>query len=192
MSHRLLRRNLLAADAIGTGSPSASITLDPSPAASSQPPASAAAAKPSIFAKAGDFIAARADLLKKIEAHEATITKLTADLTSAQTTQAAQLTELTELRAGKATLENAVKGLETTAKTAEEKAIDIAAAQGIPAASLPASDANAASASATDEGKYAHYETLKGTERSAYFRANKAAIQAHAKALKSAQASHRK
>lgn len=127
-------------------------------------------AKPGIFAKAGEFIAARADLLQKISAHETTITDLRGQLSTAQGTITTQLAELTELRAGKASLEAAVAGLETSAKSAEEQAIDIAASQGVPPKQLAAVSAEAKTA----EELRADWNAIKDpTARAAFYAKHK-------------------
>jgi len=143
-----------------------------------------ASAKKGIFAKAGDYLAARGELLKKISGHEGEIARLRGELETANKTVATQATELKELRDGKAALEQSVARLEKEQKTTAEAAADIVAGQGVPAGNLPPVSDESQDVAASDAEHLGKYAGLKGSAKTAYYRANKAAITRAAKAQK--------
>lgn len=155
------------------------------PAAPAAPEAPAAAAapvttRPNVFQRAGAFLTSQASLISQMGDLRSTIARLEADLTARDATISTQNAELVSLRAGRTQLEQTLDQLQRNQQTVA----DLAAAQGIPAAQLPASDPNAISAEASDAEKFAKYQTLKGGERTTYLREHKAALMRHEQTLK--------
>ena len=202
--HRLRRYLLLAPDAGASGSaapadPNPADPKDPAAPAESGSPAAApadgddtgpegesepkaTATKKNVFARAGNYLAARGELLKKISAHEAEISRLTAELGTATSTISTQAAELKELRAGKAALEKAVATLEADKKSVSEQAADLVAGQGVPHGKLPPVSDDSQDIAASDADHLSKYASLKGSEKTAYYRAHKEAITRAAKA----------
>ena len=135
------------------------------------------AAKPSIFDKAAGYLKSKEGAATEIAGLKAEKKRLEGLLEAANKTIGTQNAELVELRAGKKQLEAAINGLEAEKKTVGEAVVDVLAGSGVPQVDLPAGDKDAKGAEAsTDAEKLAHYGTLSGKAKTAYFRANKQAL----------------
>jgi len=110
--------------------------------------------------------------------------KLAADLKTANERVTALTGEKTELQTKLTAAEGKVTKLEGEAKTADERASEKAAANGIVATPT---DPDRVAAQGTDGAAlYAEYSKLKGRERTAFFKANEKALMAYGKELEKA------
>ncbi len=133
-----------------TDLPAAPATPAPAAPAAPVPPAAPAtpaeSARKNIFARAGDFLKDRAALTARISELEAAATSAGGQISARDIQIGALTAELQELRAGRDQLAATVASLESSATNVSAGIVDTLAQMGVPAAALPAADAEAASA----------------------------------------------